>query len=373
MQTFDITKILLILFTCCLIIGAFDYLRGNRWKLGERFSAGIQAFEPLFLTMAGIIVLIPALQKLLTPVLTPFAHFLGMDPGLFAGVFIANDMGAFPLAHSLTEDSRVADFSGMLLGSILGVNFVFTLPAALKMIQAADREFLFKGMLFGFITLPLGCLFGGLAAGYPAGFVFLQLIPITVIAVISTLLLWLIPEKLTAILSRLGKGIEIIALSGVVAAITAELTGLSGGGFLEPIQEGIKIVGSIVIVLPGAYVFIELLNRCCRNFFLRTGKKLGINEISVLGLITSLANSIPTFLMVKDMDRKGKLLNFAFLTGGAFAFGDHLAFCCAIAPGLAFPLLITKLVSAFSAFLLTYFLYNKLKFSTSYHKQGEEI
>ena len=359
-----VTKTLLFLFAVCLIIGAIDCLRGNKWKLGERFSAGLQAFEPLFLTMAGIIVLIPCFQKFLTPVLAPAAKYLGMDPGLLSGVFIANDMGGFQLAHSLTQDPRVGNFSGMLLGSVLGVNFVFTLPAALKMVEKNDREYLFKGLLFGFITLPLGCFAGGLTAGYPVLFLLKQLIPVTVIAFLSVLMLWLIPEKLTVLLSKLGRGIEIVALTGIVLAITAELTGFSGDErwLLEPIQEGIKIVGSIVIVLPGAYVFIELLNRGCKNFFIKAGSKLGINHVSVLGMITSLANSIPTFLIVKDMDKKGKVLNFAFLTGGAFALGDHLAFCCAVAPELALPLLVTKFTAAFSALLIV---------STIYYKKTE--
>ena len=341
------------LFALCLILGAIDSIRGNKWKLGERFSAGIQAFEPLFLTMAGIIVLIPCFQKFLTPVLAPAAEFLGMDPGLLSGIFIANDMGAFQLAHSLTQDSRVADFSGMLLGSVMGVNLVFTLPAALKMVEKEDQQFLFKGMLFGFITLPLGCFAGGVTAGYSMTFLLKMLIPTCVIACISALMLKLIPEKLTVILSRFGRFIEIIAVLGIIGAITSELTGFTTAGILEPVQEGLKIVGSIVIVLPGAYVFMELLNRGFRKFFIKTGAQLGINETAVLGMITSLANSIPTFSMIKDMDPKGKLLNFAFLTGGAFVFGDHLAFCCAVAPELTLPLVITKLTAAFSALLLT--------------------
>ena len=135
-----VTKILLALFAFGLAVGAFDYLRGNKWKLGERFLAGLRAFEPLFLTMVGIIVLIPFFRRVLIPVLAPLSEWTGMDPGLLAGVFIANDMGAYPLAHSLASDPRVADFSGMLTGSVLGVNIVFTLPASLKMVEFSDRE-----------------------------------------------------------------------------------------------------------------------------------------------------------------------------------------------------------------------------------------
>ena len=355
--TFDITKLLFILFSISLLIGGFDYLRGNRWKLGERFTDGLKAFEPLFLTMAGIIVLIPCFQKLLMPVLPPFAKFLGLDPGIFAGMFLANDMGGYQLAHALAADKNAADFSGMLLGSVMGVNLVFTLPAALKMIGKEDQEYLFKGLLMGFITLPLGCFAGGLAAGYPMVFLLKMLIPTCIISFLSALLLKLIPEKLTKFLSRFGRLIEILAVMGIVCAIAAELTGFTTGGLLEPIHSGLKIVGSIVIVLPGVYVFMELLNRLFRKQFLKLGKHLGINETAVLGMITTLANSIPTFVMLKEMDRKGKLLNCAFLTGGAFAFGDHLAFCCAAAPELAFPLVITKLTAAFSALILTFFIY----------------
>lgn len=347
-----ITKILFILFSVGLAIGAFDHLRGNKWKLGERFLAGIRAFEPLFLTMVGIIVLIPFFRRVLIPVLVPLSERTGMDPGIFAGVFIANDMGAYPLAHSLASDPRIADFSGMLVGSVLGVNIVFTLPASLKMIAVPDREFLFKGMLCGFVTLPLGCFAGGLAAGYPAGFLLLPMIPICIVSAASILMLLLIPEKLTAILSVFGKGIEIVAVTGIVLAISADLTGFSCKGWMEPIQDGLRVICSIIIVLPGVYVLVELLNRLFRRAFLKIGERIGINEISVLGMITTLANSVPTFAMVKDMDRKGKLLNFAFMTGGAFAFGDHLAYCCAVSPQLAGPLLVTKLTAALSAAVL---------------------
>lgn len=356
-----ITKILMFIFAACLVIGAFDYLSGNRRKLGERFLAGLQAFEPLFITMAGIIVLIPCFQKFIAPILAPIVKYLGMDPGILPGIFIANDMGAFQLAHVLADDPRVADFSGMLLGSVLGVNFVFTLPAALKMIEKEDRDALFKGLLLGFITIPAGCFAGGLTLGYPILFLVKLLIPVVCIALFSALLLWFIPEKLTFLLSKLGRGIEILALTGIVLAIIAELTGFSAkpSWLLESIYDGIKIVGSIVIVLPGAYVFIELLSRICRKIFIQAGKKIGINDIAVLGMITSLANSIPTFLMIKDMDKKGKIINFAFLTAGGFALGDHLAFCCAIAPKLALPLLVTKLTAAFFALILVLVIYKK--------------
>ena len=55
------------------------------------------------------------------------------------------------------------------------------------------------------------------------------------------------------------------------------------------------------------------------------GRWLGINDAAAAGLIASLANSIATFGMVKDMNRRGKVVNIAFAVSAAFVFGDHLA------------------------------------------------
>ena len=360
---FVVNKGLLLLFILSMMVGAIDYFRGNRWKLGERFIAGFQTFVPLLLTMAGILALTPLLSRLLAPVIAPLYLWIGADPCMFAGTVLANDMGAFSLAHALCHSPEAGDFSGMLIGSILGVNIVFTLPAALKMVEPDDRKYMFRGLLFGFITLPIGGFFGGIAAGWPAGFLLMQLIPVGMISLASALLLLLIPNRLTAWLTCFGRVIEVIALTGVVLSIAVELTGIGSFGTLDPIKNGITVVGSIVIVLPGAYIFLELLSRMCRPFFKKIGGLLHINEVAILGLFASLANSIPTFMMIKKMDPQGKTINFAFLTAGAFALGDHLAFCNAVAPKLVGPLLVTKLTAAISAvgLVLVFELYHKSK------------
>ncbi len=348
----DISRILLFFFATSLFIGAFDYFRGNRWHLGECFLAGIRAFEPLFLSMAGILALIPLFRRVLVPVLAPCFTKLGIDPSVFAGLFLASDMGAYPLALTLTSDQPAAAFSGMLLGSVLGVNLVFTLPAALKIVQPEDRPYLFRGLLFGFITVPAGCLTGGLTAGCAPGGLFRMMIPVVFIAAVSSILLLTIPDKLSVFLAKLGRAVEGIALLGITLSITSELTGFANPEFLEPIQSGIKVVGSIAIILPGAYVLIRVIDRIFHPLLNWGGRLLGINETAVLGMFTSLANSIPTFQMIRDMDPRGKTFNFAFLSAGAFSLGDHLAYCCAVAPELAFPLLVTKFTAAFLAVIV---------------------
>ena len=62
-----------------------------------------------------------------------------------------------------------------------------------------------------------------------------------------------------------------------------------------------------------------------------------------------------TLVMIKDMDKRGKLINGAFVTSAAYMLGDHLAFCGAAAPKLLVPLLITKFTAGFCSILLALF------------------
>ena len=79
------------------------------------------------------------------------------------------------------------------------------------------------------------------------------------------------------------------------------------------------------------------------------GKLLKINDTAAAGLIASLANSIATFGMVKNMDARGKIVNIAFAVSAAFVFGDHLGFTAGFAPDMLLPMILGKLAGGISA------------------------
>ena len=58
---------------------------------------------------------------------------------------------------------------------------------------------------------------------------------------------------------------------------------------------------------------------------------------------------MPTLSRIREMDPRGKVLNCAFISSGAFLLGDHLAFCSAVAPEFILPLSIAKATGAVSA------------------------
>lgn len=345
----SIHEIVLYLMTIFLILGAVDRIFGCRLGLGAEFEAGILSFGSLALSMLGIIVLAPVLADVLRPVVVPVYRFLGADPGMFPGSILANDMGGAPLSLELAEDRNAGLFGGVIVGSMLGATIVFSVPVALGILPAEDRKFLAQGVLAGIVTIPLGALVGGLAAGFGLNMVLRNLLPIALFAVLIALGLWKAERWMIRGFTIFGKVVVAIITVGLTAAIVETLTGLVVIPGLAPLSEGYEIVGSIAIVLAGAFPLVYVLTRLFRKPLLKLGGLLGINQVAAAGLVASLANAIPMFGMVHDMDDRGKVVNLAFAVSAAFVLGDHLGFTAGFAPELLLPVIVAKLVGGVSA------------------------
>lgn len=49
---------------------------------------------------------------------------------------------------------------------MMGPTIVFSIPVALGIIEPSDRRYLALGVLAGIVTIPIGCIAGGLVAMY---------------------------------------------------------------------------------------------------------------------------------------------------------------------------------------------------------------
>jgi len=146
---------------------------------------------------------------------------------------------------------------------------------------------------------------------------------------------------------------------GLAAAIVEELTGFVIIPGMAPISEGFQTVGAIAIVLAGAFPLVFVVTKVLKKPLMRLGKLLGINDTAAGGLVASLANSIATFGMVKDMDQRGKVVNIAFAVSAAFVFGDHLGFTAGFAPEMLPALIAGKLAGGISAVAVAVWLTRK--------------
>ena len=336
-------------------LGAVDRILGNRFGLGEKFEEGILAMGSLALAMLGIISLAPVLAAVLKPVVVPLFGLLGADPAIFAGSILACDMGGGALAYEMSSDPQAALLGGILVGSMLGATIVFTVPVAMGILAEEDRPAMAKGILCGVVTIPFGVLAGGLVAGFPLGMVLRNLLPIVIIGGLIAVGLWKAENAMIRGFSVFGKGVIAVITVGLAAAIVEELTGFVIIPGLAPLQEGFEIVGEIAIVLAGAFPLVLVVTKVLRKPLMKLGGLLGINDVAAAGLVASLANSIATFGMVKDMDRRGKVVNIAFAVSAAFVFGDHMGFTAGFAPEMLVPMIVGKLVGGVFAVVVALF------------------
>ena len=326
------------------LLGGLDRILGGRFGLGSRFEEGILSMGSLALAMVGIVSLAPVLAGILKPIVVPVYRLLGADPAMFAGTVLACDMGGGPLARQLTADPQAADLGGVITGSMLGATVVFTIPVAMGILEEEDRPAMAKGILCGMVAIPFGILAGGLTAGYAFPMVLRNLVPIVLMALLIALGLWRAEKAMVAAFTAFGKILVAVVTVGLSGAIIQALTGFAVIPGLAPISEGFETVGTIAIVLAGAFPLVYVLTRVLNKPLMALGKLLGINEPASAGLIASLANSIATFGMVKDMDDRGKVVNIAFAVPAAFVFGDHLGFTAGFAPELLPAMIVGKLV-----------------------------
>ena len=354
-------EMLILVMAAFAVLGALDRIFGNKFGLGQEFENGILAMGSLALAMVGIISLAPVLAGLLKPVVVPVYEFLGADPAMFAGTILACDMGGGALAQELTGDEQAALLGGVITGSMLGATIVFTIPVAMGILKEEDRPAMAKGVLCGIVTIPVGVLAGGLVAGFPIMMVLRNLIPIVIIGALIALGLWKAERFMIKGFGIFGKAVVILITVGLAAAIVQELTGYVLIPGMAPISEGFQTVGAIAIVLAGAFPLVYVVTKLLKKPLMKLGKLIGVNETAAAGLIASLANSIATFGMVKDMDRRGKVVNIAFAVSAAFVFGDHLGFTAGFAPQMLPAMIVGKLVGGVSAVAVALLLTKKEK------------
>lgn len=354
-----INEIIIYIMVFFMIVGAVDRCLGNKYGYGEQFEEGFMAMGALALAMVGVVSLSPVLANLLRPIISPVYKMLGADPAMFATTLLACDMGGYPLAMELAEIEIVGKFAGLIMGSMMGATVVFTIPVALGIIEKEDREFLAKGILAGIITIPIGAFVGGVLAGLPVMMVVRNLIPIVIVAILIALGLYCIPGKMIKGFTIFGKGVVVVITIGLAAIVVETLTGFVVIPGMAPISDGIEVVGSIAITLAGAFPLVYFITKVFSKPLLKLGGLLGMNDKAAAGMIATLANNIPMFGLMKEMDNRGKIINVAFAVSGAFVFGDHLGFIAGVDKSMIFPMVVGKLVGGVAAVILAIILFGK--------------
>lgn len=372
----SINSVIMMIMMIFMVVGAVDKILGNKFGYGEQFEEGFNAIGPLALSMAGVVAAAPVLAQILGPIIKPIYTAIGADASMFATTLLACDMGGYPLAMELASNDAIGNFAGLILGTMMGPTIVFTIPVALGIIKKEDRGYLGAGVLAGMITIPIGCIVGGLAMNMteyklPISTILINLVPVIIIAALIVLGLWFAPAAMIRGFNVFGTGVTIVITIFTAIAVFQQITGIMFPLFdvmstkdattdLSPLDSGLLVCGQIGIVLIGAFPMVKWITNTFGTALNKIGAAFGMNDTGSAGLVATLANNIAMFNIMGDMNPKGKLLNVAFAVSAAFVFGDHLGFTAGNEPQMIFPVIIGKLVAGITALILANILAPKL-------------
>lgn len=333
-----------------IILGAIDKIIGNKFGLGKAFEDGFKCIGSIGFSVIGIICIAPVIADVLSPIVAQFYKQYGIDPAMF-GTILANDLGGYSLATSLAEDKAIGLLAGTTISSMIGCTIVFAIPVGINMIQEKDYKFFFKGVMLGIIAMPIGSFIAGVFYGIDAIKLIVNLIPLLIMAVIMIIGIMFFQTFLIKVFEVFGKLMNVVAIVGISAAAFKYLTGMTLIKGIAPLNEGAEVLINIGIVLMGSYPIIQIFKWILAKPLNGICKKFGMNAEGVMGMVVALANSVPVFAMIKDMNPKGKVINSAWLVCAAASLGAHLGYTSAVAPAMIPTLLIGKLSAGLIAVL----------------------
>ena len=346
------------------ILGIIDCITGNHLKIGEEFKKGISAIGSLVFCMAGFIILSPAIADVMTPLIRPITEILNIDVSVIAG-FFSSDGGGGVMAFELTDSELWAGYNGLVVGSLFGW-MIALIPMALNLTDKKYYNDALNGLLCGIATLPIGCILGGVILGAPILKLLITTSPVIITSIITCVGLILNPELCRKIFKIIGDILNIFLYLGVAIGILQKFTPIVIIENIISIDEAFKTICYIAMLLSGIFPLLAIVSIIFKKPFSAIGKLLKIDDRSIMGFITTLASCIPVFAFVGDMNRKGRIMNYAFATSAAFVFGDHLAFILAISATeklsskYLIAMIVSKLVGGIAALIVTQVFYKKL-------------
>ncbi len=341
------------------VLGAVDRMIGNKFGIGKEFEKGVMFLGNMGLSMIGMIIIAPYIAELLAPAFSWIYTTLHLDPSIIPASLFANDMGGAPLAEEIKQNAEIGTFNAYVVSSMMGCTISFTIPYALGATEQRQHKDVLLGFLCGIVTIPIGCFIAGLVMGLNIPALIINLLPLIIFSGIIACGLIFCPKVCIKIFSIFGTFIKIVITVGLVLGIIRYLTGFEVIKGLGTLEEGAAVCLNASAVMTGAFPFMYIVSKLISRPLKAVGKRANINETSALGFVSSLATSLTTFDMMKDMDRKGVVLNSAFAISAAFTFAGHLAYTMAGDADCIVPMIIGKLISGVTALILAVIIYKR--------------
>ena len=359
-----INQIIMYILAFGAALGGIDQMLGNKFGYGEKFENGFRMLGPVALAMAGIICLAPVLSAVLGVVVTPLCNLLNMDPGIF-GSLLAIDMGGCELSVELARDPAFGKFSGVIISSIFGCTIVFSIPVGLGFLREADRPYFTKGILLGLSTMPVSIFISALMLRLPLMLTLWNCLPVLLISLLLAIGVTKKPDAMMKGFQAFAKFIKRIAILGLTLAAVTHLTGIALISSLLPLQDAMKTVSAICIVMLGSMPLAELIQRLMKVPFATICEKTSLNGATTTGILLGLVSATPALAMIPQMNRRGQVVASACLVSCVCSFGAHFAYANNLYPEMVPAMLAAKLLGGLLAGILAMAVTRDLKTSSN--------
>lgn len=381
-----IGQIVIYIMMAFLLIGAVASIIDDTRGFGKEFKEGIYAIGPIFLPVAGIMVLVPLLSEAIVATIGPVYAWIHADPALAATMVIAGDMGGYQLANEVAG-SHGAWILAFVVSFMSGSTIIFTIPVGLAMLRKQDHKYMALGVMAGLLSIPFAVFLVTLLLqqsgtplraeisttsestapfDLPLGSVLLNLAPLVVFVVLLALGLRFLSRFMVRAFIVFGRVLDTVIRLALAVSIVQYFTGIFdvfGTWPLAPFIadeedqfRALEVAGYIGVMLAGAFPMVYAIRTWLAKPLTAIGGRLGFSEEGAAGLLAGAANVLALFRVVQYMPARDKVVTIAFAVCAAFTFGDHLAFTANFQPNMVAPFIVGKLVGGVIGILLALWL-----------------
>lgn len=346
----DINTVVMSLVAVFICLACADKIAGGRFGLGGLIDEGFYTLGPLAMIMIGMITISPVVARILCPLVSPALLSIGADPSLFVAAILPSDSGGAPLALDICLLREAGLFNGLIVASMMGASLGI-IPLVLSATDGERQKYVILGLLIGFMAIPPAALISGLAAGLDKKMLLRNLLPVTALSAAIAAALVYAQSCTVKVVICLGRAVLFVAVLGFAASTVRALTGLEVIAGMAPIEEAFVILGQIGIVLAGIFPLLHLVKRIFRRQLALLSIMMRVDELAMIGVVTTVANFFPVIPMLNKMTKRGVVVNMAFAVPAAYAIGDHLGFTAGFERSFVFPLVIGKLCGGLLAII----------------------
>lgn len=343
-------------------VGLFDKLIGNRMGLGKSLDNGLNIMGSMAIPIIGMCCVGTALIQNHVNVILYIMEPLPFDPSMLAGALLAPDMGGWFIAEQLSSDYNLTIFNGIILGVLLGQMLTFQLPIFLSMLDKKYHSQVLRGFMVGTIIIPTGLIVAAFFLKIGFKTFIAELIPILTTCILLAIGLWKKPLQVVkgfSIFANIVQGIILLCFFFSVLGLFVPSLAYASE---DSVYEATMILFRSAIVICGALVLSEVVLKYFRRYLQKIANKLGVNEVSVVGMLLNCATSLAMIPLIPDMDEKGRSLNCAFSVSGAFVIGGQMGFVSSVSGGSSVTIMVlSKLICGILSMTIMYKLHDKLK------------